>query len=159
MIRDRKHKRHAFSLIEVIVTMTILAVLLTFAAPSVVQTMEQSHADLAGASLRSIASAQRFYWLENRTYANTLQELIDDELVDNELLNASPRYEFSITAADAAGFTAQARRRSFNNAGNPVFNGAWSGDFQIDETGQITGDVEGRFNPVLGESPTISPGF
>ncbi len=159
MIRDRKHKRHAFSLIEVIVTMTILAVLLTFAAPSVVQTMEQSHADLAGASLRSIASAQRFYWLENRTYANTLQELIDDELVDNELLNASPRYEFSITAADAAGFTAQARRRSFNSAGNPVFNGAWSGDFQIDETGQITGDVEGRFNPVLGESPTISPGF
>ena len=158
MIRDRKHKRHAFSLIEVIVTMTILAVLLTFAAPSVVQTMEQSHADLAGASLRSIASAQRFYWLENRTYANTLQELIDDELVDNELLNASPRYEFSITAADAAGFTAQARRRSFNSAGNPVFNGAWSGDFQIDETGQITGDVEGRFNPVLGESPTISPG-
>ena len=159
MIRDRKHKRHAVSLIEVIVTMTILAVLLTFAAPSVVQTMEQSHADLAGASLRSIASAQRFYWLENRTYANTLQELIDDELVDNELLNASPRYEFSITAADAAGFTAQARRRSFNSAGNPVFNGAWSGDFQIDETGQITGDVEGRFNPVLGESPTISPGF
>ena len=159
MIRDRKHQRHAFSLIEVIVTMTILAVLLTFAAPSVVQTMEQSHADLAGASLRSIASAQRFYWLENRTYATTLQELIDDELVDNELLNASPRYEFSITAADAAGFTAQARRRSFNSAGNPVFNGAWSGDFQIDETGQITGDVEGRFNPVLGESPTISPGF
>ncbi|QDV42859.1 Type II secretion system protein G precursor [Stieleria neptunia] len=159
MTRDRKHPRQAFSLIEVIVTMTILAVLLTFAAPSVVQTMEQSHADLAGASLRSIASAQRFYWLENRTYATTLQELIDDELVDNELLNASPRYQFSITAADAAGFTAQARRRTFNGAGNPVFNGAWSGDFQIDETGEITGDVEGRFNPVLGESPTISPGF
>ncbi|MDV6031264.1 MAG: prepilin-type N-terminal cleavage/methylation domain-containing protein [Phycisphaera sp. RhM] len=80
MTRNRNPKRHAFSLIEVIVTMTILAVLLTFAAPSVVQTMEQSHADLAGASLRSIASAQRFYWLENRTYATTLQELIDDEL-------------------------------------------------------------------------------
>ncbi|WP_182870841.1 type IV pilin protein [Rhodopirellula sp. JC639] len=159
MIDRRKANRNAFSLIEVIVTMTILAVLLTFAAPSVIQTMEQSHADLAGASLRSIASAQRFFWLENRTYATSLQDLIDAELVDNELINASPRYEFSITAADVAGFTAQARRRSFNGAGNPVYNGAWSGDFQIDETGEISGDVEGRFNPILGDSPTIVPGF
>ncbi|QEG01797.1 Type II secretion system protein G precursor [Stieleria maiorica] len=159
MIARHRPNRAAFSLIEVIVTMTILAVLLTFAAPSVVQTMEQSHADLAGASLRSIASAQRFFWLENRTYATTLQELIDTELVDNELINASPRYEFSITAADAAGFTAQARRRNFNTAGNPVYNGAWSGDFQIDETGEITGDVEGRFNPILGSAPTVAPGF
>lgn len=159
MITRNSSKRQAFSLIEVVVTMTILAVLLTFAAPSVIRTMEQSHADLAGAGLRSISSAQRFYWLENRTYAVDLQELIDAELVDSELLNASPRYEFSISGGDDAGFTVQATRRSFNEAGNAVYNGAWSGDFQIDETGQITGEVQGSYNPLQGDSPTIIPGF
>lgn len=156
---SRYWKPKAFSLIEVVVTMTILAVLLTFAAPSVIQTMEQSHADLAGASLRSIASAQRFYWLENRTYATTLQALIDDGLVDGELINASPRYEFSITAATAEGFTARARRRTFSGSGTPVYDGAWSGDFDIDETGQISGEVEGGYSALLGGTPKITPGF
>ena len=159
MIGRKKQIRSAFSLIEVVVTMTILAVLLTFAAPSVIRTMEQSHADLAGAGLRSISTAQRFYWLENRTYASSLQDLIDDELVDNELITASPRYEFSITGADAAGFTAQASRRNFNGAGNPVYNGAWSGDFEIDETGEITGEVEGGYSAWLGGTPKLFPGF
>ena len=159
MITRRRKIRNAFSLIEVVVTMTILAVLLALSAPSVLQTMEQSHADLAGASLRSISAAQRFYWLENRTYAASLQDLIDDELIDDELISASPRYEFSITAADAPGFTAQARRRGFNGAGNPIYNGAWSGDFEIDETGEITGEVEGGYSAWMGGTPKIAPGF
>ncbi|MCA9138710.1 MAG: type II secretion system protein [Planctomycetales bacterium] len=159
MIKTLKPRQNAFSLIEVIVTMTILAVLLTFAAPSVIQTLEQSHADLAGAGLRSISTAQRFYWLENRAYATTIQNLVDAELIDSELLNSSPRYEFSISSADAAGFTAQARRRNFNSAGNPVYNGVWNGDFQIDETGTITGEVEGGYSVWLEGSPKIVPGF
>lgn len=159
MNAKQRFTRWGFSLIEVVVTMTILAVLLALSAPSVIRTMEQSHADLAGAGLRSIAAAQRFYWLENRTYAPTIQDLLDDELVDQELIDASPRYEFSIAAADAAGFTVQARRRGFNAVGNPVYNGAWSGDFQIDETGEITGEVQGGYSALLGGTPKISPGF
>ncbi|MEL6105933.1 MAG: prepilin-type N-terminal cleavage/methylation domain-containing protein [Planctomycetota bacterium] len=150
--------RAAFSLIEVMVTMTILGILLAFASPSVTRSVEQSHADLAGASLRSISSAQRFYWLENRTYASDIDDLITDELVDQELLN-SARYEFSILSADAEAFTARARRRSFNEAGNAVYNGAWSGEFDIDETGEITGDVEGPYSALLGGNPQIQPGF
>ena len=57
------------------------------------------------------------------------------------------------------GFTAQARRRNFNSAGNPVYNGVWNGDFQIDETGTITGEVEGGYSVWLEGSPKIVPGF
>ncbi len=154
MIQFRRKKRGGFSLIEVVITMTILAILVTFAAPSVIRTMEQSHADLAGAGLRSIATAQRFFWLENRVYADNLQQLIDAELVDAPMVNVSPRYEFAITNADASGFTATARRRTFNSAGNTVYDGAYQGQFSIDESGNFTGTVS-----VAGGNSTIQPGF
>ena len=86
----RPFGRCGFSLIEVVITMTILAVLVSFTAPSMMRTMEQSHADLAGAGLRMVNTAQRFYWLENRTYATTLQMLVDEGLVDQDLTLTSP---------------------------------------------------------------------
>ena len=157
-MKSTSNTPRAFSLIEVMVTMTILGVLLAFASPSVMRSVEQSHADLAGASLRSISSAQRFFWLEHRTYADNLDDLITAELVDEELLT-SARYEFSIVSGDDAGFTARARRRSFNESGNAVYNGAWSGEFDIDETGEIDGAVEGPYSALLGGNPQLHPGF
>lgn len=154
----RSKTRPGFSLIEVVVTMTILAILVTFAAPSVMHTMEQSHADLAGAGLRMLNNAQRFYWLENRTYASDMQTLIDAGLVDDDLLTSSPRYEYSIQSASDTAFVAQARRRSFDGAGQPVYNGAWQGTFSIDESGEISGTVDGRTTP-LGSTPTLVPGI
>ena len=112
MLRHRKTPR-GFSLIEVVVTMTILAILISFSTPSVMRSLEQSHADLAGAGLRMVSTAQRFYWLQNRTYAANLQTLIDDGLIDQDLQATAPRYEFSIASASATGFQAQARRRLF----------------------------------------------
>ena len=157
-MNPRCKTKSGFSLIEVMVTMTILGVLLAFASPSVMRSVEQSHADLAGASLRSISSAQRFFWLENRTYADDIDDLINAELVDGELVH-SARYEITIVSADAEGFVARARRRSFNGAGNAVYNGAWSGEFDIDETGEISGEVEGPHSALLGGNPQLQPGF
>lgn len=151
--------RRGFSLIEVVVTMTILAILISFSTPSVMRSMEQSHADMAGAGLRMVSTAQRFYWLENRTYAPNLQTLIDDELIDQDLQMTSPRYEFSIANADAAGFQAQARRRLFDPFGTPIYNGAWRGTFTIDETGVLAGEVDGPPSTISGVIPHLSPAF
>ncbi|QDT13322.1 competence type IV pilus major pilin ComGC [Planctomycetes bacterium K23_9] len=152
-------KRSGFSLIEIIVTMTIMAILLSLTAPSVLRTMEQSHADMAGAGLRMVNTAQRFYWLENRTYAPNMQALIDAGLVDNDLNLTAPRYEFSITAADASSFQAQARRRQFDGLGQPVYNGAWQGNFTIDEAGTIVGSVQGNPSPIDSSIPVLTPAF
>lgn len=152
-MKGRRRHRKAFSLIEVIVTMTILAVLVSFAAPSVMRSMEQSHADLAGAGLRMVSTAQRFYWLENRTYAPNLQTLIDEGLVDQDLVTVAPRYEFSIASASASGFQAQARRRRFDDFGTPIYIGAWEGTLTIDQTGTIAGTVNGP------NSVQLSPAF
>jgi prepilin-type N-terminal cleavage/methylation domain-containing protein len=152
-------RRGGFSLIEIIVTMTIMAILLSFTAPSVLRTMEQSHADMAGAGLRMVNTAQRFYWLENRTYAPDMQTLIDANLIDSDLNLTAPRYEFDITAADADGFQARARRRQFDALNQPVYNGAWQGNFTIDETGTIVGNVQGNASSIDGTVPVLTPAF
>ena len=155
------HKQHrirsAFSLVEIMVTMTILSILIGISAPRVMRAVEQSHADLAGAALRSVNSAQRFYWLENRVYADTIQLLVDDGLLDNDFVSSIPRYEFAIASADAAGFQATATRRNFDEFGSAVYDGAWQGAFTIDETGTISGTVDG---PTLaGFTPQLTPAF
>ena len=151
--------KKGFSLIEVVVTMTILGILISMTAPSVLRTVEQSHADLAGAGLRMIHTAQRFYWLENRIYANDLQLLIDDDLVDDQVGAGMSRYDFAVTAADADGFTAVARRRQLDELGQPIYNGAWQGTYTIDETGEITGTVDGPPSTITGNSPQLTPAF
>ena len=106
-----------------------------------------------------VNTAQRFYWLENRTYATNLQTLIDGGLVDQDLITTAPRYEFSITSASAAGFQAQARRRLFDQFGSPIYNGAWQGTFTIDETGAVTGTVDGPPRAISGVIPKLTPAF
>ncbi|WP_068264776.1 type IV pilin protein [Rubripirellula obstinata] len=155
----RPKKKNAFSLVEIVITMTIIAVLVSFATPSLSRSMEQSHADMVGAGLRSIAVAQRFYWLENRTYAPDLQTLIDEDLIDGNLTTVTPRYEYSIATATAGAFQVQARRRNLDALGNPVFDGAWQGTFTIDETGVIGGLVQGPRGHVGNSNPQLTPSF
>jgi prepilin-type N-terminal cleavage/methylation domain-containing protein len=158
MIKRHRSARHGFSLIEVIITMTILAILLSISAPSVIRSVEQSHADLAGAGLRMIQTAQRFYWLDNRTYSTDLQTLIDERLVDQNMAATTTRYEYSVTAASVSSFQVQARRRLFDDFGGPVYNGAWQGTLTIDETGVMTGAVTGPQNS-MGVTPVLTPAF
>ncbi|OYP29393.1 type IV pilin protein [Rhodopirellula sp. MGV] len=154
---SRRYVR-AFSLIEVVVTMTILAVLLAFTAPSVMHTMEQSHADLAIANLRSIASAQRFYWLDHRSYANDISDLVDADLLSEDLLQGSGRYDFSIRMADQESFSIRATRRNLQRGGSSGSSGVWHGSFGIDETGKVTGEVARSSGNWLGKPLTLTPG-
>jgi type IV pilus assembly protein PilE len=135
--------RRGWSLVEVVVALTVVSVLITFAAPSFRRTMEQSRADIAAANLRAIWSAQRLYWLDYRTYTNDLTELEALGLLDPTLGSAT-NYLYAITAADSASFTATATR-----TGSSV----WSGVLSIDETGAVTGVISAS------AQPNIVPGF
>jgi len=153
----RKSRRVGFSLIEIMIVMTIMVVLVSIAVPSVTRTIEQSHADMAGASLHAIETAQRFYWLENRAYADTLQELIDEDLLDPASIIGGPRYEYAITAADDTSFSASATRRLLSPDGTPNYNGVWQGNFTTDETGIVAGLVAKQGSSAGGDQ--IQPSF
>lgn len=131
---------------EAMVVLTIMGVMMSLAVPSFRRAIEQSKADIAAASLASIWSAQRLYWLDHRVYAPDLATLAADGLIDPALLpaNTAGFYTYTVqAAADQGSFTATATR----NEGS-----GWSGSYTIDQTGTVSGGVQGD-----GKSP-ITPG-
>ena len=136
--------RHAFTLVELIVVLTVMGVLLSIAAPTVHRSMEQSQADIAAANLRAIWSAQKLYWLDNRTYTNDLSELETLGLLDPAIPSASTWYVYSIPASTDDTFTAAADRTG---------SVRWTGQLTIDETGVVSGSISAP-----GNAPVV-PGF
>jgi len=129
--------------VEIVVVMTVMGVLFAMAAPSFVRTMEQAHADIAGANLHAIWNAERFFWLENRTYTTNLATLEALGLLDPSIVQGTDRYTYSISAADSSSFTAVATRSS----------NRWNGTFTIDQAGTMGGGVTSPGHP------TVTPGF
>lgn len=138
------YSRRGVSLVELMVTVTLIGILAAYATPSFRRAMNQSRADVAAANLRAIWSAERCYWLDNRTFTSDLNQLQSLGLVDPSVVASSSFYVYAVTAASSTSFTATATR---------VGSDKWSGEFIIDETGVVTGEIV-----ATGET-SIVPGF
>jgi prepilin-type N-terminal cleavage/methylation domain-containing protein len=144
--RPRRVQTCGYTLIEMAVAIIVTGVLLTIGVPRFAQSLEQSRADVAGANLRTIWSAQRLYWLENRTYAPDLNTLLSANLIDPSLPTATAPYAYAVvTPSDNSWFTATATR-----GGSPT----WSGTFTIAADGTFSGSVQQS-----GQGVTLVPGF
>ena len=136
-----------FSLIEVMVVMAVIAILVSMAAPSFHRSIEQSHADIAGANLRAIWIAERLYWLDNNTFTTNIvgvNSLVSLDLLDPSVASATEPYAYAITSADTDTFSATATR-----SGSTV----WSGVLSVDETGAVQGAI------TAADKADIQPGF
>ncbi len=125
--------RRGISLIEIVMVTVIIGILASLTVPSFHQALEQSRADVACANLRAIWSAQRLYWLQNRTYAVDLATLQSVDLLDSAVSNQT-FYTYEIDGATSTGFSASAIR---------VTNSTWNGAFSLDETGALSGLLSG----------------
>lgn len=137
-------RRRGVTLMEVMLVLIVIGILISMSAPSFHRSIEQSRADIAGANLRAVWSAQRVYWLEYRTYTSDLSVLQSLGLLDPTIIAATTPYAYSIPSADASTFTAAATR-----AGSV----RWTGQFTIDQEGVLAGAIQAS-----GE-PSIVPGF
>jgi Tfp pilus assembly protein PilE len=117
------------TLLELAMVTVIIGVLASMAVPSFHRALEQSRCDVAAANLRAIWSAQRLYWLDNRSYAPDLATLQSLDLIDSSL-SSQPFYVYEITSSGATGFTAVATR---------VSSSSWNGTLAVDQGGAITG--------------------
>ncbi len=139
--------RRGFTLVELSVVVIVVVLLATMSAPIYSRAIEYAKAETAAASLRSVWSAQRIYWLEYKTFAPSLADLESMDLVTPALreTQSSPNatYVYLIADADSAQFLASATRNSST---------IWAGQLQIDEDGQVIGVITGP------GGQTISPG-
>ena len=124
--------------------LAVVGILLSLSAPSFRRSMQRSHADVAGANLRAIWTAERLYWLEYRTYTDDLSLLESLDLLDPTIAAATSPYTYSITSADDSTLTAVATRTGSER---------WWGQFTIDQDGLISGTVQ-----ATGEADIV-PGF
>ena len=136
-------RRRGFSLTELMIVVAITGVFVSMSAGRFFKAVEQSHADIAAANLRAVWTAERIYWLEYGAYTDDLSELETLDLVDPTIISATSPYQYQVQAADANTFTATATRSG---------SGRWSGEFIIDESGTLAGDIDGG-------DTIIHPGF
>jgi len=102
-----RKKTRGVTLIELIVVVTIVALLATIAIPSYRQFMLRSHRAEAKAALLNLAAAQEKFYLQNNTYTDAL----DDAPPAGLGLTATTEkgyYTIVIDAADTDSFAATA---------------------------------------------------
>jgi prepilin-type N-terminal cleavage/methylation domain-containing protein len=123
--------RRAYTLVEMSVVLIIMGIFITLAIPRFSRSLESARADVAGANLRAIWTAERIYWLDNRTYTTSLNVLVSLNLLDPSI-TSNTSYTYLVTAADVATFTATAQRAP---------NVSWSGTVTITQDGGLTGTL------------------
>ena len=138
-----------YTLVEMMIVLVVMSVMISFGIPQFARALEQSRADVAGANLRAIWTAERIYWLEYRTYAPSLPwlasntppsqstcnpgyPLLDPAIVPGSFCPLDPYYSYSVTPADPATFTATAQR---------VPNVSWAGTVTITQDGVLAGSL------------------
>jgi type IV pilus assembly protein PilE len=135
-----------FSIVEIMVVLTLAAVILRMALPSFYRTIEKSKADIAISNLRGLWAAEQFFWIENRTYTNDMSSASGlnkyNLLAADVISNQTQPYQYSIDTSSATTFTIRATR----SAGS-----AFTDYFTIDQTGVVSGSV------TLEDGFTIAP--
>ncbi|TAN59424.1 type II secretion system protein [bacterium] len=97
-----------FSLMELLVVLIIVGILAALAIPNYTRTRERAIDKEAQTVLSLVQAAERMYRLKSSTYYGSA---VLSDINDNLKLNLAPqRWNYSIPAADPAGFTAQAVR-------------------------------------------------
>jgi type II secretory pathway pseudopilin PulG len=126
---------------ELSIAIIIAGILIAFVVPSFSRVTEQNKVDAAAQYLRSIWSAERVYWLENRAFTDSLSDLNALGLIDAKIAAGDDGYfSYTITAASASTFNVAAIRN-----GSTV----WTGTLTIDQDGTLAGFVSGSGGNVL----------
>ena len=137
-----------YTLVEMLlVVMVIMSVLVAMGIPRFQQSLEQSRADVAGASLRVDLVGRGAASTEGNTalYAPDLPTLQTANLIDPSLSTTTAPYTYQVAGASESSFTATATRSG---------SSFWSGTFTIAADGTFSGSIQQS-----GQGPLIVPSY
>jgi len=128
----RKPRQQGYTLLELLLTVSIVTIVTSIALPSYQNHVKRSHRSDAMSALMRVANAQEKFYLQNNTYASTLAEL---DITGTR----SGFYDLTIPVANVNEFRAEAR---------PATGGPQVGDdncslFSIDATGALNAQSSG----------------
>jgi type II secretory pathway pseudopilin PulG len=131
--RTRAARPRGITLLELGICVIIMGILISLVAPSFTRVTEQNRVDASAQYLRSVWSAQRVYWLENRTFADNFAALDGLGLIDVKIAAGSDGYfAYVISNVTDTTFTVTATRNG---------SSAWSGTLTITQDGEVSGNV------------------
>jgi type II secretory pathway pseudopilin PulG len=123
------------TLLELSIAIIIMGILVAFVVPGFSRVTEQNRVDAATQYLRSVWSAERVYWLENRTFTNSLGDLDTLGLIDPKVAGGDDGFFiYAISNVSDTTFTVTALRNG---------SGVWDGTLTITQDGEVTGFVSG----------------
>jgi Tfp pilus assembly protein PilE len=131
----RRRRFRGISFPEVIAVAAVLGVLATLGVPQYHRAVEQGRLNTAAQHLRSIWSAQRIFWLEHRSFADSLSDLNGLGLLAPEIADGEDGvYTYVVESAGASTFRITATRQATVR---------WNGALEIDESGIVSGALTG----------------
>ena len=153
--RDPRPSRSGSTLVELMIVALLIGIFASMAIPSYRSSVEQARVDMAAANLRTLWAAQRFLYLNERSYTTDTDDLIAYGVFKHSEISSTsaggpflmyndPSFIYRIVLQPNGEFQATATR----SAGT-VFHGVLT----IDAAGVVTGvvtDTHGR---------EIRPGF
>lgn len=83
-----RKKQAGFTLVEVMVTMTIIAIMGTIVVINVLPRLSQARGDKAKIDIARLSQALEYYNLDTSTYPETLEALVGDQSGADERVNA-----------------------------------------------------------------------
>jgi type IV pilus assembly protein PilE len=112
--------RCGWTIVEVLVVTVIIGILVSFAIPSYIHSIERSQCSQAMANLRTIRQAQLSFFTANQQYSNSLVALGDIAGADLVGLNASTQWNYSFASVNAGDFNVHADRLRGPHAGDTI---------------------------------------
>lgn len=142
--------KQGFTLTEVMITLTIMAVLAGLAVPGYFRTVEQSRANEAITTLNIIHMGQKIYRINNSTFWNGGLNATAGSVNTNLNVDIAPRYytDIDFSGVDANGYTCTVTRNNVEGgAGSRWYRYTWNNTtatLSPDGTA-ATGGVGGNF--------------